>query len=109
MGMRAFIYVSTSSSLRWICPANQVNHSVESNNECGMLLNKLTNPLASLPVSKSKTLYSLDSNSEQKMRLRSLMLKEKYIPPFKKKKGKKTVMAETRSKKQMSNFVHEVK
>lgn len=42
-----------------------------------MLLNKLTNPLASLPVSKSKTLHSLDSNSEQKMRLRSLMLQKK--------------------------------
>lgn len=86
MGMRAFIYVSTSSSLRWICPANQVNHSIESNNECGMLLNKLTNPLASLPVSKSKTFHSLDSNSEQKMRFRSLMLQKNTSPPPKKMK-----------------------
>ncbi len=103
--MRAFIYVSTSSSLRWICPANQVNHSIESNNECGMLLNKLTNPLASLPVSKSKTLHSLDSNSEQKMRLRSLMLQKNTSPP------QKTQHCDGQDKieKQISNFVHEVK
>lgn len=95
--MRAFIYVSTSSSLRWICLANQVNHSIESNNECGMLLNKLTNPLGSLPVSKLKTLYSLDSNSEQKMRLRSLMQQKNTSPPRREKENK-TKMAERRSK-----------
>lgn len=95
--MRAFIYVSTSSSLRWICPANQVNHSTESNNECGMLLNKLTNPLASLPVSKSKTLHSLDSNSEQKMRLKSLMLQKNTSPPHPP-KNENTAMSKTRLK-----------
>lgn len=108
--MRAFIYVSASSSLGWIWPANQVNHSVESNNECGMLLNKLTNPLDSLPVSKSKALYSLDSNSEQKMRLSSSMLRTNASP----RKENKTATAGTRSKKkqqqqQISNFVHEVR
>lgn len=72
MGRRAFIYASTSSSLWWICSANQVNHSIKSDNECGMLLNKLTNPLATPAVSESKTLDSLDRNSEQKMRLRVL-------------------------------------
>lgn len=95
--MRAFIYVSTSSSRRWICPANQVNHSTESNNECGILLNNPTNPLARLPVSKSKTLYSLDSNSEQKMRFRSLIL-QKNTPPPKKPQKKTTAMDETRLK-----------
>lgn len=98
--MRAFIYVSASSSLGWIRPANQVNHSTESNNECGMLLDKLTNPLASLPVSKSKILYSLDSNSEQKMRLRSLMLQRNACQSLrnKTKQKQKPATAETRSK-----------
>lgn len=70
-----------------------------------MLLNKLTNPLASLPASKSKTLHSLDSNSEQKMRLRSLMLQKNTSP------SEKTQHYDGRDKieKQISNFVHEVK
>lgn len=70
-----------------------------------MLLNKLTNPLASLPVSKSKTLHSLDSNSEQKMRLGSLMLQKNTSPT------KRTQRCDGRDKieKQISNFVHEAK
>ena len=54
--MRAFIYVRTSSSLRWIRPTNQVNHSIEGNNECSMLLTKLTTPLAALLSSKFQNL-----------------------------------------------------
>ncbi len=90
-----------------MCPANQVNHSIESNNECGMLLNKLTNPLASLPASKSKTLHSLDSNSEQKMRLRSLMLQKNTSPHEKKQQQHRD--GRDKIEKQISNFVHEVK
>lgn len=109
MSMRAFIYVSASSSLRWIWPANQVKRSVESNNECGVLLNKLTNPLVSLPVSKSKTLYSLNSNSEQKMRLKSLMLQRNasLTPP--KEKENKNCDGGDEIEKQISNFVREVR
>lgn len=69
-----------------------------------MLLNKLTNPLASLPVSESTTLHSLDCNSEQKMRLRSLM--QQNPPPLLKKQHR---IGRDKIEKQISNFVHEVK
>lgn len=70
-----------------------------------MLLNKLTNPLASLPVSTSKTLHSLDSNSKQKMRLRSLM-QQKNTSPLPKPQH---CDGWDKIEKQISNFVHEVK
>ena len=54
--MRAFIYVLPSSSLGWIRPTNQVNHSIEGNSEPSLLLNKLTKPLAGLFASKFQNL-----------------------------------------------------